>query len=144
MAIKHAEPGEVIDLKTYGGEKTDTHTIALMKAKHFETVRLFIRAGSTVPPHKVNGPIAVHCLRGDAVFFVKSEPRALRAGNWLHIEGGKVHTIEARTDCVLLVTIIFVAANEDLHANVPYWRRVCVPAMGLSMGGRVAVISTRK
>lgn len=113
MAIEHAIPGEVIELETFGPENRDTHTVALVKTKHFEVVRLFTPAGRTVPPHKVDGPITVQCLRGHAIFFVGSEPREMHAGNWLHIEGGKVHSIEAKTDCVLLVTIIFVGSEGE-------------------------------
>jgi quercetin dioxygenase-like cupin family protein len=108
MAIEHAALGEVVDLGTFGPENTDTHTVALVKTDQFEAIRMFVRAGTTVPPHKVNGPITVQCLRGEAAFFVGSEPRDLKPGTWLHIEGGKEHAIEAKTDCVLLVTIIFV------------------------------------
>lgn len=107
MAIEHAALGEVIDLETFGPQDTDTHTVALVKTDRFEAVRLFTRAGSTVPPHKVDGPITVQCLRGEATFFVGAEPQEMGPGTWLHIDGGKVHSIEARTDCVLLVTIVF-------------------------------------
>ena len=108
MAIEHAAFGEVIDLKTYGPENADTHTVAIVKTDKFEAIRLFAPAGSTVPPHKVNGPITVQCLRGDVVFFVDTEPREMSDGSWLHIEGGKLYSVEATTDCVLLVTILFV------------------------------------
>ena len=107
MAIKHAASGEVIDLQTFGPEHKDTHTVALVKTNCFEAVRLFTGAGHTVPPHKVDGPIIVQCLRGEATFFAGEDPKELSPGTWLHVEGGKVHSIEARTDCVLLVTIIF-------------------------------------
>lgn len=108
MAIEHAAPGEVVNLESFGPENTDTHTVALVKTDRFEAVRLFTRAGKTVPPHKVDGPITVECLRGESTFFVGTEPRQLKPGSWLHIEGGEVHSIEAKTDCVLLVTIIFL------------------------------------
>ena len=108
MAIEHAALGEVVDLKTYGPENTDTHTVAIVKTDTFEAMRIFAPAGSTVPPHKVDGPITVQCLRGDAVLFVGAEPREMSEGSWLHIEGGKIHSIEATTDCVLLVMILFV------------------------------------
>lgn len=110
MAIKHADVSEVIDLETFGPEKNDSHTVALVKTAHFEVVRLFTRAGSSVPPHKVTGPITVQCLRGEGTFFAGTEPKEMRPGSWLHIEGGKVHSIEAKTDFVLLVTIMFVDA----------------------------------
>ena len=108
MAIEHAKPGEIIDLKTFGPEGVDTHTVALVKTEFFEAMRLFVRAGGTIPPHKVDGPITVQCLRGEGTFFVGLEPRELTPGSWLHITGGNVHSIEAKTDCVLLLTIVFV------------------------------------
>lgn len=107
MAIKHAAMGEVIDLNTFGPQNTDTRTVALVKTDHFETVRLYTPAGHAVPPHKVDGPITVQCLRGEATFLVGPAPKAMSPGSWLHIEGGCVHSIEAKTDCVLLVTIVF-------------------------------------
>lgn len=108
MAIEHAAFGEVVNLKTFGPQNVDTHTVALTRTEHLETVRLFTPAGGKVPPHKVDGPITVQCLRGDALFFVGTEPREMSPGDWMHIEGGKTHAIEAKTDCVLLVTIFFV------------------------------------
>lgn len=107
MAIEHAALGEVVDLATYGPGSSDTHTVALVKTNYFEAIRLFARAGSTVPPHKVDGPITVQCLRGEGTFFVGTEPREMGPGTWLHIEGGKMHSIEAKSDFVLLVTIMF-------------------------------------
>ncbi len=109
MAIQHARPGEVIDLNTFGPEGTDTHTAAVVKTNQFEAIRLFVKAGSTVPDHKVDGPITVQCLRGEAVFFVGTQPKPMKTGAWLHIEGGDSHSIEAKTDCVFLITIVFVA-----------------------------------
>ncbi len=111
MAIDHVEHGEVIDLGTFGLEGNDTHTVALVKTPWFEAVRLFVRAGGKVPPHKVDGPITVQCLRGSATFYVGSEPREIRPGSWLHLEGGALHAVEAKSDTVLLVTILFVAAR---------------------------------
>ena len=112
MAIEHATPGEVIDLKTFGPENTDTHTVALVKTEHFEVIRMFVRAWNTVPPHKLDGPITVQCLRGEARFVVGAEPQTIRAGEWLYLEGGELHSIEAISDCVLLVTIVFVGESE--------------------------------
>ncbi|GMW02213.1 MAG: hypothetical protein AMXMBFR84_33490 [Candidatus Hydrogenedentota bacterium] len=113
MAIEHAPTGTPVDLKSFGPGGTDTHTVALVKTRHFETVRLFTRAGAKVPPHKVDGPITVQCLRGEAIFFVESEPKTVVPGMWLYLEGGKTHSIEAKSDCVLLVTIVFLGGQPE-------------------------------
>lgn len=107
MAIEHAVSGEVIDLNTFGPEDNDTHSVAIVKTDRFEAIRMCVYAGSTVPPHDVEGPITVQCLRGEGTFFVEDDPKAISAGSWLYLEGGKTHSIEAKTDLVLLVTLVF-------------------------------------
>lgn len=107
MAIEHAAPGEVIDLNTFGPDDNDTHTVALVKTKHLEAMRIFVRGGAVVPEHYVDGPITVQCLRGELKFFVDGDPQPMQAGTWLHLEGGTPHSIDAISDCVVLVTILF-------------------------------------
>ncbi len=113
MAIQHAGLGEVIDLATFGPEGKDSHSVALVKTDHFETMRLFVGAGTSVPQHKVNGPITVQCLRGTLKFLVGTKPKLMSPGTWLHIDGGQPHAIEAETDCVLLVTILLIDDEEE-------------------------------
>jgi len=104
MAHVHAKPGELIDLNTFGESKST----ALVKEKDkFEVIRMKIVAGKTIPPHKTDGPITVQCLSGKCKFFVGDEPRELVPGSWLYLSGGKMHSVEADVDTVLLVTIIF-------------------------------------
>ena len=104
MAVEHAKPGIVIDLSTFG----ETKTTAIVKEKEFEAIRLYLRPGKKLPPHKVDGPITVHCLSGSCTFFVEDEPRQLVPGSWLYLEGGKMHSLEAEEECTVLVTILFV------------------------------------
>lgn len=103
MAHEHAEPGVVIDLNTFG----ETMTTALVKEREFEAIRLYLEAGKSIPPHKVDGPITVHCLSGRCTFFVNQEPRELVPGSWLYLQGGAMHALEAEETCTLLVTILF-------------------------------------
>jgi quercetin dioxygenase-like cupin family protein len=103
MAHEHAEPGTVIDLNTFG----ETASTAVVKEKKFEAIRVYLSPGKTIPPHKVDGPITVHCLSGRCTFFVEDAPRALAPGSWLYLEGGAMHSLEAEEECVVLVTILF-------------------------------------
>ncbi len=103
MAIEHAVPGKVIDLTTFG----ETKSTALVKEEKFEAIRLHLDPGKKIPPHRVDGPITVHCLSGRCTFFVEDGPRALVAGSWLYLEGGTMHSLEAEEESTVLVTILF-------------------------------------
>ena len=107
MAIEHAEHGKVIDLNTFGG----TASTAVVKEKEFEAIRVYLGPGKKIPPHKVDGPITVHCLSGHCTFFVEDEPRALCPGSWLFLEGGTMHALEAEEECAVLVTILFTSGG---------------------------------
>lgn len=104
MAHSHANPAEVIDLNTFGEDKST----ALVKEKKFEVIRLPVEAGKSIPEHKVDGPITVQCLSGKCTFFVGTEPRELAPGSWLHLTGGALHSVKGGDETsVLLVTILF-------------------------------------
>ena len=103
MTIEHAEHGRVIDLNKFG----ETMSTALVKEEKFEAIRLYLDPGKKIPPHRVDGPITVHCLSGSCTFFVEDEPRALVSGSLLYLEGGTIHSLEAEETCTVLVTILF-------------------------------------
>lgn len=106
MALKHAEPGEIVHLQPPGAAISSMATAALVKSDRFEAVHLVIRAGSTIPTHKVDGFITLHCLEGEAVLDAGGEAE-LRAGDWLYLERGTPHSLRAVEDTALLLTILF-------------------------------------
>lgn len=104
MAHAHANPGEVINLSTFGEDKST----ALVKEKRFEVLRLLVEAGKSIPEHKVDGPITVQCLSGKCTFCVGTESRELTPGSWLYLTGGALHSVDGGEETsVLLVTILF-------------------------------------
>lgn len=102
MAYKHATPGDVMDLSTFG----ESQTTALVKTPQFEAIRIVMQPGRPIPAHKVDGPITVQCLSGECTFLVGDESRQLVAGSWLFLTGGTMHALESQEPCVLLVTIL--------------------------------------
>jgi quercetin dioxygenase-like cupin family protein len=102
MAIQHAEHGQVIDLSAFHADSA-----ALVKTDAFEVIRIVVEAGKSLPPHEVEGPITVQCLSGRCTFFVDEQPRELRPGAWLYLNGGTPHAVQAAETAVLLVTILF-------------------------------------
>ncbi len=104
MALHHARPGEVVQLTGLGGE-TST---ALVKTDQFEAIHLVVKAGSTLPPHRVAGQFTLHCLTGCVRLSLPDEDGVtLAAGDWLYLDRAEEHGVEGVEDSTLLLTILF-------------------------------------
>lgn len=115
MAICHAGPGEVVDLRSLGAELSHARTTAITKSELFEAVRLIVRTGTEIKPHTVDGPITLHCLEGIVLLGLSASTIELCAGQWLYLEGGEPHSVKAIEDTSLLLTIIFASENRRLN-----------------------------
>ena len=104
MALNHAKPGEVVQLQASG--QGPASTSALVKTDRFESVRLIIAAGTTIPTHKVGGFLTLYCVEGQVRIELDSEVR-MRPGDWLYLDRGEPHSVHGIEDSVLLLTILF-------------------------------------
>lgn len=104
MALPHCRSGEVSCL----GMVSDaaTRTVALARTPSFEAIHLVIRAGQSIPPHRVAGSMTLYCMAGHVRFEGATLPE-LTVGNWLYLDPGIVHAIDAIEDSSLLLTILF-------------------------------------
>lgn len=105
MALHHAKPGEIVDLAPLGSRLKEARTAAVIKADHFEAIRLIVHAGMEIPQHKVSGEITLHCLEGHVELGVDPAPITLKANEWVYLEGGAPHSVKAIQDSSLLLTI---------------------------------------
>ena len=112
MAIPHAKPGEVVDVRPLGAALSAANTWTIVKTETLEVIRIVLPAGKQLPPHKVPGEITVHCLEGRVEFRVGELKRELTAGEFLYLEGGSEHALRAREGSSLLVTILL----QCMHA----------------------------
>ncbi len=106
MALKRAAPGEVVRLGPLGSDLTSSRTTALVKTDRFEAVRLVVVAGSTIPAHRVDGYLTLHCLEGRVALGAGNEI-ALAAGDWIYLERAADHSVRGIEDSSLLLTIMF-------------------------------------
>lgn len=107
MAQHHARSGEIIDLRPLGEDLLSKQTVAIVKTKGFEAIRLVIPSGKEIPAHKVAGDITLHCLEGRITLGVLDAELQLSAGDWIYLEGGASHRLKAIEDASLLLTILF-------------------------------------
>jgi quercetin dioxygenase-like cupin family protein len=108
MAIHHAAAGEVVDLHPLGEALREARTIAIVKSDAFEVIRLIVHAGKEIEPHKVPGPIMLHCLEGRVALGLADRSLELSAGQWIYLDGGAEHSVKGVEDSSLVLTILFV------------------------------------
>ncbi|OWQ93530.1 hypothetical protein CDN99_03440 [Roseateles aquatilis] len=110
MALPHAAPAQPIDVAPLGAALATTPTSALFKAGGLEVMRLVLPAGKSLPPHKVDGEITLHCIEGELELTVQrdgaEQRQRLQAGQLCYLEGGVVHAVSGVIDASALVTIV--------------------------------------
>lgn len=107
MAQRHAQAGEIVDLRPFGKDLLNQQTTAIVKTKSFEAIRLVIPSGRDIPAHEVAGDIILHCLEGRVSLGIPNANHELSAGDWIYLEGGARHRLKAIEDASLLLTILF-------------------------------------
>jgi quercetin dioxygenase-like cupin family protein len=109
VAIQHAAPGEIVDVRPLADQIASSVTRTLIKSEGLEVIRLVVPAGKEIAPHKVAGPITVQCLEGRIEFEVAGKRQAMSAGDLLYLTGGEMHSLRGLEDSSVLVTIQLVA-----------------------------------
>lgn len=113
VAIHHSRSGEISCLVSI--DDPATRTVALARTSSFEAIHLVMRAGGSIPSHHVAGTITLYCVAGQVRFSGGSLPE-LWTGDWLFLDPGTPHALEAVTDSSLLLTILFDGAGDEKAA----------------------------
>ncbi len=106
MALPHAQPLDIIDVRPLGPGLRNAVTTSLIKTPTLQLMHLVLQAGLGLPEHSVAGAISVQCLEGEAVVTTPSRICHLGAGRLVVLEGGEPHAVRAVTDASLLVTVL--------------------------------------
>lgn len=105
MAIPHAQPGDVINVRPMGPALAGTSSHALFKSADLEVMRLVLAAGDEMPAHAVAGEITLQCIEGRIAFTCDAGVRELSAGDLVHGAGDEVHSLRGIEHASLLLTI---------------------------------------
>jgi quercetin dioxygenase-like cupin family protein len=106
MAIPHAQPGEVIDVRPFGSGLAAAKTTTLLKTDKVEIIRLVMAAGKALAEHKARGEITVQCLEGKLAFTALGRTHELTAGQLLYLPAGEPHAVQCLEDASFLLTIL--------------------------------------
>ena len=106
MAIPHAMPGEIVDVRPLGATLTSAQTTTLVRAEQVEVIRLVVPAGKEIAEHKAKGEIVVQCVEGKVAFTAFGKMQNLEAGKLLYLPTGEPHSVKGIENASLLLTIL--------------------------------------
>lgn len=85
--------------------------VTLLKTEGLRVVLVAMHAGTVIPVHKAEGPIAVEVVEGRLVFSAGSRDVTLGKGQLLTLQPAIAHGLRAIDECAYLLTI----ASEAPH-----------------------------
>jgi len=106
MAIAHAQPGEVVDIRPLGPALASAQTKTLLKAERVEVIRLVVPAGKEIAEHRAKGELVVQCLEGRVAFTAFGKTHTLDAGALLYLPAGAPHSVKGIENASLLLTVL--------------------------------------
>lgn len=106
MALSHAQPGEVIDVRPLKEALATTKTRTLLKTRLVEVVRIVMPAGKEISEHEAPGEIIVQCVEGKIAFTALGKTRELEAGQLLYLNAEEPHSVNCIDDASFLLTIL--------------------------------------
>ena len=106
MAVPHAKPGEVVDVRPLGSALASAQTQTLVRAEQMEVIRLVVPAGKDIAEHKAKGEIIVQCLEGRVAFTALGKTQTLEVGKLLYLPTGEPHSVKGVENASLLLTVL--------------------------------------
>lgn len=106
MALKHAQPLEVIDLHLTDAIADQAVSSSLLKTPRLQLMRVILAEGQSLPEHRVPGEITVQCLSGEVDVGAPSRTCRLVAGSLVMLPAAEPHWVRAIVSSVLLVTVL--------------------------------------
>lgn len=106
MALHHAMPGEIINLRRPLQDVSEDISTALFKTDDVEVIRRVLHAGQSVPPHEVDGDITLQCLSGKFKLIAHGKIQSMEEGELAYVAACQPYALEAEEDSVILMTIV--------------------------------------
>lgn len=106
MALPHASPGQVINVRPLGANLANEKSTTLLKTQRLEAIRVVMHAGKQIDSHQAPGEITVQCLEGAVDFTALGKTQTLRAGDLVYLPAQEPHSVKCVEDASFLLTIL--------------------------------------
>ena len=80
--------------------------------EHAKIVLFGFAGGQKLSQHAATVPAVIEILQGDARVTLDGEEKELSAGSWVYMEAGLPHAVYARTNVIMLLTMLTGAATK--------------------------------
>jgi quercetin dioxygenase-like cupin family protein len=106
MALPHARPLDIVNVRPLGDKLIDAFSTSLLKTSRLQLQHLVLPARQDQPEHHVADECCIHCLEGDVEVVMPGGSRRLGPGQLVVLPAGQRHGLRARTDSAVLVTLL--------------------------------------
>ena len=72
-----------------------------------KTILFGFQPGQELSEHTASVPALLHFLRGEANIVLGDEAQAAQSGTWVHLPANLPHSIKAKTETLMLLTLLF-------------------------------------
>lgn len=113
MSLHHLSSGEIMRLTPLGERMKDQPSTALLKTESLEVMRLVIKAGKSLPDHRVSGEVTIYCLEGKMELQAHEKTQLMQAGDLVYLAPMEVHALVALEDTSALVTVLLYQGSAS-------------------------------
>ena len=106
MALPHANLLDVITVRPLGDKLVDSFSTSLIKTERTQLLHLVLTAHEDQPERHVDQECVIHCLEGVVEVAMPGGVRKLEAGQLVVLPARQKHSLRARTDATVLMTLI--------------------------------------
>jgi quercetin dioxygenase-like cupin family protein len=106
MALPHAQPLDIINIRPLGPKLAEVGSTSLIKTDQLQLLHLVLPAHKDQPEHHVDQECTIQCLEGDVEVVMPGGVRRLGAGQMVVLPPQQKHGLRARADSAVLVTLL--------------------------------------
>jgi quercetin dioxygenase-like cupin family protein len=106
MALPHANLLDVINVAPLGPELHGTVSTSLIKTGRVQLLHLVLAPQQDQPERHLSDECTIHCLEGDVEVVMPGGVRRLRAGNVVVLPAEQRHSLRARAESAVLMTVL--------------------------------------
>jgi quercetin dioxygenase-like cupin family protein len=97
---------DIINVGPLGDALRGSVSTSLIKTERLQLQHLVLHAHYDQPEHHVDDECTIHCLEGDVEVVTPGGTRRLRPGNVVVLPAQQRHSLRARSDSAVLVTLL--------------------------------------
>ncbi|MES2978247.1 MAG: cupin domain-containing protein [Pseudomonadota bacterium] len=106
MALPHAQPLDVIDVRPLADRLLETKSHSLLKTDKLQLMRVVLQQGEGMPPHHVEAEVVIECIEGRVTVTCPDRDCVLEAGQLVVLPPGEPHSFKGEENSSLLVTLL--------------------------------------